>query len=233
MGVQREGAFSEYVSMPLERIYDGKGLSARQLTLIEPFCIAHHGVKRGEVKSGDEVLIVGAGTIGVFAALSARAKGANVTLCDVSQEKLDYARNTFFFDSVILNNNSENFTDRVAEKTKGEGFDVAIEAVGLNSTFKNCIDAVCFGGRVVLIGIPKKPLDDFALNLIQKKELCVRGSRNALKEDFIELIDLVKSGAVDIEKVVTNEYSWLEADKAFSDFSANAGKMLKVLLRFD
>ena len=62
MGVQRQGAFSQYITMPVERIYDGKGLSPKTLALIEPFCISYHGVSRGQVKAGDKVLVVGAGT---------------------------------------------------------------------------------------------------------------------------------------------------------------------------
>lgn len=63
LGCQRDGAFSDYVVMPLERIYDGKGLPARTLALIEPFCISYHGVKRADLKAGDKVLVTGAGTI--------------------------------------------------------------------------------------------------------------------------------------------------------------------------
>ena len=59
MGAQRDGAFSEYVSVPIERVYDGKGLPAKTLALIEPFCISWHGVSRANVKEGDKVLVVG------------------------------------------------------------------------------------------------------------------------------------------------------------------------------
>ena len=76
MGVQREGAFSEYITMPLERIYDGKGLDPRVLEVIEPLCISYHGVKQAEVQKNDKVLIVGAGTIGILAAIAAKQKGA-------------------------------------------------------------------------------------------------------------------------------------------------------------
>ena len=119
----------------------------------------------------------------------------------------------------------------VEQITKGNGFDVVIEAVGLPSTFQNSIDAAAFGGRVVLIGVGKKNLD-FDFTLIQKKELNVLGSRNALKKDFLELIDLVKAGEIDLEKIVTNTYKFQEAEKAFRDFSENAGSMLKVVIDF-
>ena len=71
MGAQRDGAFTEYITMPAERIYDGKGLSPRELALIEPFCISYHGVSHADIKPGEKVLVIGAGTIGVLAAAAA------------------------------------------------------------------------------------------------------------------------------------------------------------------
>ena len=232
MGVQREGGFAEYITMPIERIYDGKGLPAKTLALIEPFCISYHGVSRANIQPGEKVLVVGTGTIGVLAAVAAKAKGAEVTVCDVAADKLNYAYETFGLDHKILNTSPEVFTKAVADLTDGNGFDVTIEAVGLASTFTNCIDAACFGGRVVDIGVSKQNLNDFFYTIIQKKELNIFGSRNALKKDFLELIDLVKAGGVPLDKIVTNTYKFADAERAFSEFSANAGKMLKVVIDF-
>lgn len=231
LGAQRDGAFSEYITMPIERIYDGKGLPAKTLALIEPFCISYHGVIRADVKAGDNVLVIGAGTIGVLAAVAAKAKGAKVYISDVAEKKMNYAVETFGLDGGILNDSHENFIQRVEEITGGNYFDVTIEAVGLPSTFLNCIEAAAYGARVVQIGVGKKNVD-FDFTLLQKKELNVFGSRNVLKKDFLELIDLVKSGKVDLEKIVTNTYSLDEADKAFSDFDKNAASMLKVVIDF-
>ena len=231
MGVQREGAFSEYITMPIERIYDGGGLSAKTLALIEPFCISYHGVSRSNVKKGDKVLVLGAGTIGVLAAVAAKALGATVYISDIAKQKLDYAYKEFNLDGIILNDSPENFESQVSDITNGNGFDVTIEAVGLPSTFQNCIDAATFGGRVVLIGVGKKNLD-FNFTMIQKKELNIFGSRNALKKDFLELIEIVKSGKIDLDKIVTNVYDFEDAPKAFEEFDQNAASMLKVLLKF-
>lgn len=231
MGVQREGAFSEYITMPIERIYDGGGLSAKTLALIEPFCISYHGVSRANVKKGDKVLVLGAGTIGVLAAVAAKALGATVYISDIAKQKLDYAYKEFNLDGIILNDSPENFESQVSDITNGNGFDVTIEAVGLPSTFQNCIDAATFGGRVVLIGVGKKNLD-FNFTMIQKKELNIFGSRNALKKDFLELIEIVKNGKVDLDKIVTNVYDFEDAPKAFEEFDQNAASMLKVLLKF-
>lgn len=231
LGAQRDGAFSEYITMPIERIYDGKGLPAKTLALIEPFCISYHGVSRADVKESDTVLVVGAGTIGVLAAVAAKAKGAKVYISDIAEKKMNYAVETFGLDGGILNDNHADFIQKVEEITGGNYFDVTIEAVGLPSTFLNCIEAAAYGARVVQIGVGKKNVD-FDFTLLQKKELNVFGSRNALKKDFLELIDLVKAGKVDLEKIVTNTYSFDEAAKAFSDFDKNAASMLKVVIKF-
>lgn len=242
MGAQRDGAFSEYITMPIERIYDGMGLNPRQLALIEPFCISYHGVSRADIKKGDKVLVIGAGTIGVLAAVAAKAKGGEVYIADVAEEKLQYAYKTFGLAGMIKNDSEESFKNSVSQITgEHHGFDVCIEAVGLPSTFQNCIDAAAYGGRIVLIGVGKKNLD-FNFTLIQKKELSIFGSRNALKADFKELIELVKCGEIDLEKIVMNkgsadaekrsEYELEEAAAAFEEFHRYGGSKLKVLIHF-
>ena len=230
MGCQRDGAFCEYFTMPIERVYDGKGMNSKTLAVIEPFCISYHGVRRADVKAGEKVLIVGAGTIGVLAAIAAKAKGAVVYVTDVSKGKLEMAAK-FGVDGVIINDRDGAIKKAVEEFTSGNGFDVTIEAVGLPSTFQNCIDAACFGGSVVLIGVGKANLD-FNFTMIQKKELNVFGSRNALKKDFEELIDLYNTGRVPLENIITHSYLFEDAAKAFEDFANNQGDMLKVILDF-
>ncbi|MBR0139421.1 MAG: zinc-binding alcohol dehydrogenase family protein [Firmicutes bacterium] len=229
LGCQRDGAFSEYFSIPEERVYDGKGIDAKTLAAIEPFCISWHGISRADVGPEDRVLIVGAGTIGVLAAAAAKARGAEVFICDVARGKLDLASSLGVVDGTVLNDSPEGFAEKTAEITKGSGFDVTVEAVGLPSTFQNCIDAACFGGRMVQIGVGKKN-QDFNFTLIQKKELNIYGSRNALEKDFRQLIDLVGEGRAPLDKVITHTYAFGDAAKAFDDFSNNKGDMLKVVL---
>lgn len=232
MGVQRKGAFSEFITMPVERIYDGKGLPARTLTLIEPFCISYHIVQRTKVTAGDNVLIVGAGAIGVLAAIAAKAKGANVTICDIAEEKLSYASKTFGIQNTFLNSDHDTFMNGVNHFTNGNGFDVSIDAAGFPLTFKNCIEALAHGGRMGLSGYSKDLLNDFDYSAIQKRELNILGCRNAVRSDFEELIDLVIKEKIELEKLITNEYNYMDVGKAFDDFNRNAGSMLKVVLKF-
>lgn len=236
MGVQREGAFSEYITMPVERVCPGGGLSARSLALIEPFCIGYHGACRAGVRPGDRVLVMGAGTIGTLAALAARMLGGDVWICDIAPAKAEYAAQTFGLCGAICNRSPEALEQAVREAA-GEGpwgangFDVVVEATGRHTCLSDCITAAAFGGRVVEIGVPQKP----ALlhhQLIQKKELNIFGSRNALQQDFLDLIARVERQDIPLEKIVTAVYPAVEAPRAFSDFSQKHDQTLKILLDF-
>ncbi len=229
LGAQRDGIFRQYFSMPVERIYDGKGLDPQVLAMIEPFCISYHAVKRGSVKAGDRVLVVGAGPIGVLAVMGAKLMGATVAVSDISEGRLQVARE-MGADDVILTN-KENFDERVCELTGGDGFDVCIECVGQPSTFQNCIDAASFRGRVVVVGIGNKN-HDFAYSCIQTKELDIFGSRNAVKEDFVELIDFAVAGRFDLSKLISRVYAFADAEKAFTDVKDYPDAIMKVLVAF-
>lgn len=230
MGIHRQGAFAEYITLSTERLFAGNGLSAKTLALVEPFCISYHGIKKANITKGDKVLVVGAGTIGVLAAVAALAKDAEVTICDISDSKVEYAKR-FGVQHTICNTNPEAFAAAVERITGGDGYDIVVEAVGLPSTFQNCMDAVAFGGKMIQLGVGKQNVDLF-FTTIQQKELTILGSRNARREDFAEAIEILSSGKLNIDDVVTNMYSLDDAPQAFADFDANAGSMLKVMIEF-
>lgn len=230
MGVQREGGFSEYITMPMQRIIPSGGLDAETLALIEPFAISYHGIKRAEVKAGEKVLVMGAGTIGILAMEAAKLAGAKVYVSDISQGKLDLATE-FGADGTILNSSPEDFTKGVETATDGNGFDVVVEAAGLASTFQNALDSVAFRGRIIQIGVSKQTLD-FDFTTIQRKELAIFGSRNAVKEDFEELIALVSENQLDLTKIVTARFPYTEGAEAFDYLDNNLATNLKIMLTF-
>ena len=230
LGAQRNGIFRQYYSMPIERIYDGKGLDALTLSMIEPFCISYHSIQRTSVKQGDRVLVVGAGPIGLFAVMAAVLKGSDVYVSDVMQSRLDKALSLGA--KGIIRTDKENFEECVKSITNGDGFDVCIECVGLPQTFQNCIDAAAYRGRVGLVGVSKQKLD-FAFTQIQTKELDIFGSRNALKKDFVELIDLVSSGKCDVKKIITDIYELDNSENAFKEMRDDPSNRLKSVIKIN
>lgn len=228
MGVQRDGSFCEYVAMPIERIYDGKGLTAQQLALVEPFTISWHAVNRAPVKNGDKVLVVGAGPIGLFALISAIEKGAEVYVSDVLDGRLEKALE--FGAKGVINSSKTDVVAEAMKITNGDGFDVCIEACGQSVTFLNCIDCAAFAGNIILIGNGKKETT-FLHSILLKKELNVFGSRNSYAKDFMAVIDIIASGRVDVMKMVSDVYPMDRADEAFKALANNSGELCKVLIK--
>ena len=228
MGVQRDGAFCEYISMPVERIYEGKGLSAEELALIEPFSISQHAVSRCTIKENDNVLVIGAGPIGLFALLAAKAKCKNIVVADILDNRLDLAKE--YGAAAVVNTKAESLEEFTNKFTDGKGFDVCIEACGAPETFLGCIDSCAFAGNIVLIGNGKRETS-FVHSILLKKELNVYGSRNALKEDFINNIDLVASKECDVMKMVSRVYDMENALDAFKALANNDGTLAKILIK--
>ena len=228
MGVQRNGSFCEYVAMPVERIYEGKGLSAKELALVEPFTISYHAVNRAPVKAGDKVLVVGAGPIGLFALIAAINKGAEVYVADILDGRLEKALD--FGAKGVINSAKTDIKEEAMKITGGDGFDCCIEACGQSVTFLNCIDCCAFAGKIILIGNGKKETT-FLHSILLKKELNVYGSRNSYPSDFKDVIDLISSGKVDVLKMVSDIYPMDRADEAFKALANNKGDLCKVLVK--
>lgn len=229
MGVQRDGSFQEYISMPIERIIDGKGLSAKELALIEPFSISCHALSRAEVKEGDNLLIMGAGPIGLFALMKAKAMGARVLIADMLSSRLALAKE--YGADCIVNVKETALHEVCIEFTEGNGFDVCVEACGAPETFLSCIDEAAHGANIILIGNGKRETT-FVHSIILKKELNIFGSRNAYTKDFEELINLVKDGKADIMKIVSGVYDKENAAEAFEALKNNDGSLAKLLINF-
>lgn len=229
MGVQRDGSFQEYITMPIERIIDGKGLSAQQLALIEPFSISNHALSRANVNVGDNLLIMGAGPIGLFALLKAKAIGANVAVADMLESRLVLAEE--YGADLVINVKEKNLDDECKKFTDGNRFDVCVEACGAPETFLNCIDNAAHSANIILIGNGKRETT-FVHSVILKKELNIFGSRNAFTKDFEELIDLVKAEKVNPLKMISGIYDAENAAAAFDSLAHNDGSLAKLLIKF-
>ena len=197
--------------------------------MIEPFSISQHALSRATVKEGDKLLITGAGPIGLFALLAAKVRGAEVTVSDVLDGRLEVARK--FGADHVVNARAENAKEQLAEIAEGRGFDVCVEACGQSVTFLTCIEQAAQGANLILIGNGKTDTT-FLHSILLKKELNVFGSRNAYTRDFESLIALAAEGKLNILSMVSAVYEAEDAPAAFDALVHNDGSLEKVLLRF-
>ena len=228
MGVHRDGAFQELITMPLERLHRARGVDPRDLAIVEPFSIGYHAVLRADVAEGERVLVLGAGAIGLLTMIAARTRGAEVWIADVVASRLEVATTLGAAGTVDLA--QETVDSAVQAATGGDGFDVVFEATGLPISFLNAIEAAAFGARLVLIGNGTREVTLNQSALI-KKELDVLGSRNS-RGVFETLIDLLERGVVDVSPLRTKIVPLTEAKQALEDAAAGATDDIKVLIEF-
>ena len=227
LGIQRDGAMQEYLSLPWQKLLLVPSLQDRELAMVEPLTIGFHAVERAGVKPADTVAVLGCGMIGAGAIVGAAARGAVVIAVDIDDHKLLLARK---LGARFMINSTESELHRLlAELTSGTGPDVVVEAAGNPATYRAAIEEVAFTGRVVCIGYAGREVS-FATRLFVQKELDIRGSRNAGPEDFRAVITYLEQGNFPLDDMITREVNFAEAAIAMKEWAAEPGKFMKILL---
>jgi 2-desacetyl-2-hydroxyethyl bacteriochlorophyllide A dehydrogenase len=217
MGMNFPGAFAEKFTIPAGQFLAVPStLSDEIAALAEPLANAVHVVDRS-VHEGDDVLVIGAGPIGLFSARTAVLGGAKrVTVTDPIQERLELARPL----------GAEPVDADGDALTEGD-FDVVIDAAGFPATWATAVDAVRPGGRIEAIGLGavEGPL---AYQAVVAKGLTITGAYACVAEDFRRAVELLQTGAVDVSSWVTS-MSLAEGPHAFEEL-VDDGKHVKVVL---
>jgi threonine dehydrogenase-like Zn-dependent dehydrogenase len=229
LGVQRDGALTEYIALAPEKLYPAK-LSLKELCLVEPLTVGFHAVARGRVTATDIVAIIGCGGVGLGAVAASGFRGAMTIAIDVDDAKLEIARKAGA--THTINTQRESLHDRLIEMTGGNGPDVVIEAIGLPATFRAAVEEVAYTGRVVYIGYAKEPVA-YETRLFVQKELDILGSRNALPEDFKAVIQMLEQRKFPVDEAVTEIVPLTEAPDALAAWSLEPSRFSKIMIRLD
>ena len=228
-GVQREGALTEFITVPWQKLFYAPGMGVAEYAMVEPLAVGFHAVDRGRVQASDTVLVIGAGMIGLGAIAGAGlARGARVIAADLDDGKLSLARKAGA--SETINSKTEDLHQRLLDLTDGNGPDVVIEAVGLAQTFVAAVSEVCYAGRVVYIGYAKDAVS-YETKYFLLKELDIMGSRNSTPKDFQDVITLIQSGRYPIAETITRSASLDEAAEAMAAWDANPAAVTKIQVR--
>lgn len=229
LGVQRNGSMREFLTIPWQKVIPAAGLSVKECALIEPLSVGFHAVDRGQVTDLDIVMVIGCGMIGIGAIIRSVLRGATVIAVDMDDEKLALVRTLGV--KYTINSKTENVHERLQTFTQGFGPDVVIEAVGSPVTYVMAVEEVAFTGRVVCIGYAKSDVT-FQTKLFVQKELDIRGSRNALPADFRAVIHYLQQGKCPKETFISKVIPPEETLSALQEWSANPGKVFRILVEF-
>jgi len=225
LGVQCDGALCEFFTAPAEKLLAADKLSLRELALVEPLAVGAHAVARGGVSSADTVAVIGCGAIGLGVIAASKFQNARVLAIDVEDTKSAVAKACGADE--FINSKTENLHERLQTLTDGRGPDVVIEAVGHPATYKLAVDEVGFAGRVVYIGWTKV-LIEYETKLFVLKELDIRGSRNALRPDFENVIAMLERGDFPLDQVITKTISLAEAPAEMQKWSDDPASITKI-----
>ena len=229
LGVQRWGAMCEYIALPWEKVIPATQLTSRTCALIEPMSVGFHAVNRAQVTDIDVVMVIGCGMVGMGAVVRSALRGATVIAADIDDEKLALAKEMGA--TYAINTKTEDVHARLQELTAGFGPDVVIEAVGSPMTYQMAVNEVAFTGRVVCIGYAKSEVS-FQTKYFVQKELDIRGSRNAQPSDFRAVIHYLERGTCPVDRLISSEVKPEEALDAMQEWSANPGKVFRILVDF-
>ena len=225
VGVNRTGAFAEYISLPMTNVWHHHdGIDRDIASIFDPFGNAVHTALRFDCL-GEDVLITGAGPIGLMAAAVVRHAGArHVVVSDLNPFRLDLARKmgaTIAFDP-----RSRSMADVQHELGMKEGFDVGLEMSGSPAALRAMLEAMCHGGKIAILGIPSEPIA-IDWNIVVFNMLNIQGIYGReMYETWYKMTVMLESG-LDISPVITHRFHYTEFEKGFEVMQqGNSGKVI-------
>jgi threonine 3-dehydrogenase len=225
IGVNRPGAFAEYLALPMTNVWHhSNGIDRDVASIFDPFGNAVHTALSFPVL-GEDVLITGAGPIGIMAAAIVKHAGARfVVVTDVNDYRLELAKKMGA--TVALNVKNGSLADAQQQLGMKEGFDVGLEMSGNPAAFRDMIDNMCHGGKIAMLGIPsgEMPID---WNKVVFNMLTIKGIYGReMYETWYQMTVMLQSG-LDIKPVITHRFHYSEYEKAFDVMmSGQSGKVI-------
>ncbi|MCQ8870461.1 zinc-binding alcohol dehydrogenase family protein [Mesorhizobium sp. LMG17149] len=227
LGVHRDGAMCERILVPAQNLYPANGLSLADAAAVEFLAIGAHAVRRARAEPGARTLVIGAGPIGLGTAIFARIAELDVTLLDMSSERLAFAANELGFQ--ILDGSRGGVPDLVREATSGEGFDVVFDATGNTQSVQSAFAHVAHGGTLVLVSVVKDDIS-FSDPEFHKREMTLIGSRNALRADFDHVAASIRNGAVPLAKLVTHRTTLAGTPRDLARWAHEKSGLIKAVI---
>ncbi len=225
LGVHIDGGMQEIFTHPAKMLIKvPDNLILDQLPLAEPLTIALHALHRTKLKSGEHITIIGAGAIGLMAALAAKEYGATPILIDILDKRLEYAKSIGI--NYVINPSKENDIECIKKITNNRLSEVVVEASGANISVQNTLKYVAFAGRIALTGWPKTEIP-LPTNIITFKELNIYGSRTS-KGEFEEALDLLSKGKVKPQDIISQTIKFNEIPQYLEMLSDTPEKFLKI-----
>lgn len=230
IGLQGDGGFAEYVVIPEDNcILLPEGTAMDSITIIEPCATAIRNVRRGQVGLGDNVLVIGAGTVGLLTIQAAKLAGAaNVIAVEVNPFRMQVALNTGA--DAVFSPYEKDLKEKLRELTGGSGVNIVIECTGKSESPALALEVIEKGGNIVLVGICPEPSPLLTRN-VARGEINLYGVHGYVNEDLRDAVSYVQSGKINVEPLITGRIGLdrIRTD-GFEKLGPNGERNIKIIV---
>ena len=227
LGVHRDGAMSEQIIVPVANLLSAGGLSLVEAATVEFLAVGAHAVRRSMAVGGGRALVIGAGPIGLGTALFAQIAKQQVTIMDVSAERLTFASRALGF--LTIDGSKGRVQARIADRTAGAGFDVVYDATGNSESLKAAFAYVAHGGVMVMVSVVQDDIT-FSDPEFHKREMMLIGSRNATRADFEHVIASIRAGKIPVDQLVTHRTTLRDSPRDIAAWAHQKSGLIKAMI---
>ena len=230
LGVMMDGGMTERLVLPARKLHPANKLSLEQCALVETLAIGCHAVNRGHPHSGENVLVVGAGPIGLSVLEFAKLSGARTIVMDLNEQRLEFVRRKMGVADTILTKGNGTELEALKQLTGGALAQVVIDATGSHKSMSQALGYCGFTGRLVYVGITQAEVAFTHAPIMHRRELTLLASRNALPPDFTRIIELIEEGKIDTRPWITHHASFEEMIGVFPKWIQPETGVIKAVL---
>jgi threonine dehydrogenase-like Zn-dependent dehydrogenase len=229
VGGEHQGGLSDLVTVPAANaLAMDPGVPEDRRVFVEPLAVGVHAATRGTVAKDEQVLIIGAGPIGLFTALALRHQGAeNILLADLAANRLELAGRLGAGETV--DTSDADLGEYVHEHVRPEGVDVAFDCVGGQATAASALELTRQGGRAVLVGITPRELDVDGV-VLQRGERALIGVQMYTRDDFRVAMEMLAAGALPPGLELTRRFALDDVARAFAELDEGPRDVLKLVV---
>jgi alcohol dehydrogenase len=230
IGVMIDGGLREQFVVRAGKLHSARTLNYEQLALVETLAIGCHACDRGGSQSGDKVLIIGAGPIGLAVLEFVRLTGAEITVMDRIASRLEFCRQTYGVSHTLLAAGTAADLEQALELTGGDRYAVVIDATGNHHSMSAALQFVAHSGTLVYVGITTQEVS-FPHPALHRPEMTLKGSRNAHPQDFRRIIQLIESGTINTGPWVTHRTSFERVPEEFETLIRPETGVIKAVIQ--
>ncbi|HEX3658484.1 MAG TPA: zinc-binding alcohol dehydrogenase family protein [Pirellulales bacterium] len=232
LGVHTDGGLRPQFIVPARKLHPSAKLTLDQLALVETLAIGCHAVARSGAKGGDNVLVIGAGPIGLATLEFVKLSGARTIVLDMNAQRLEFCRQKMGVEHTVQFKGDGSELGELEALTDGALPTVVIDATGSSKSMSHALNYVSHTGRLVFVGITTENVT-FPHPLMHRRELTLYASRNALPEDFDRIIKLIEDQRLDTGPWITHRSRFDELIGNFPAYTRPETGVIKAMVEID